>query len=49
MIKPWPDKPTDPLELEYLGPMNASGAPCGNYGLPGGTSGTGPDVPTLVQ
>jgi Flp pilus assembly protein TadG len=49
MIKPWPDKPTDPLELEYLGPMDASGAPCGNYGLPGGVSGTGPAVPTLVQ
>jgi hypothetical protein len=41
--------PQDEMKLEYLGLANSNGSPCASYGQPGGTSGNGPKVPTLVQ
>lgn len=37
------------LYVEYRGAAGAAGSPCHTYGLPGGSAGDGPLVPTLVQ
>lgn len=37
------------IYLEYLGLATDVGSPCAPWGTPGGTGGTGPMVPTLVQ
>lgn len=40
---------SDDLFLEYLGLATAASSPCRTAGAPGGSGGTGPLVPTLVQ
>ncbi len=37
------------MMLEYLGDAHAADSPCASYGLPGGSSASGPLVATLVQ
>jgi hypothetical protein len=47
LLTPMSGDPKDKFVVEYLG--GAESNACGSFGPPGGTGGTGPRVPTLVQ
>ena len=49
MLNPMSNGASGTIYLEYLGQATATSSPCRSSGLPGGGSGNGPQVPTLVQ
>lgn len=49
MLNPMSSGASGTLYLEYRGLATAASSPCRSAGLPGGSSSTGPQVPTLVQ
>lgn len=49
MLNPMSNGATGTIYMEYRGAGNAPGSPCQTGGSPGGGTGSGPLVPTLVQ
>lgn len=49
MLNPMSNGANGTIYLEYRGSATAASSPCASFGLPGGSSGNGPFVPTLVQ
>ena len=49
MLNPMSNGASGTIYLEYRGQATATSSPCRSSGLPGGGSGSGPQVPTLVQ